>query len=119
MGSGKNGSFSMSPVNYGHVHIAFYVPGVKAAPSMCRLFKYPNLESNQPVATKSFFQADRVEMMWNKKGTGLIIITSTEVDQSGASYYGKQALHFISTKGDSCAITLSEFFFFYFLQNSM
>lgn len=107
LGGGKNGSFSMSP-SVSSPHIAFHVPDQKSGLYLCRLYKYPNLDS-QPVATKSFVQADRVEMMWNKKGTGLLILTSTEVDKTGASYYGKQALHFVSTKGDSCAVALSEF----------
>lgn len=46
--------------------------------------------------------------MWNKRGSGLLLLTSTEVDASGASYYGKQALHFMSSKGDSFAVHLSE-----------
>ena len=47
-------------------------------------------------------------MLWNKRGSGLLLLTSTDVDQSGASYYGKQALHFMSTKGDSFAVQLSK-----------
>lgn len=35
-------------------------------------------------------------------------MTSTDVDASGASYYGKQALYFLSTKGDSCSVPLSK-----------
>lgn len=74
---------------------------------MCRLFRYPNLEANQPIASKSFFQADKVEMLWNQKGTGLLLLTSTDVDSTGVSYYGKQALHFMTTKGDSFAVQLN------------
>ena len=69
--------------------------------------RYPNVEANQPVAMKSFFQADKVDMMWNQKGNGLLLLTSTDVDQSGVSYYGKQALHYMTTKGDSYAVQLS------------
>lgn len=75
---------------------------------MCRLFKYPNLDVN-PVASKSFSQADKVEMMWNAKGTGCLILTSMDVDSSGVSYYGKQALHFLATSGDSYSVPLSKF----------
>lgn len=46
-------------------------------------------------------------MKWNQKGTGLLLITSTDVDQTGVSYYGKQALHFMTIKGDSYAVQLS------------
>lgn len=104
-GSLRNGGISVAP-GPSPPHIGVYMPGTKGAPSMCRLFKYPNLELNQPVASKSFFQADKVDMMWNRKGTGLILMTSTDVDTSGVSYYGKQALHYMTPKGDSCGIQL-------------
>lgn len=104
LGGGRNGTVSLSPGN--NPHIGFYIPGVKGAPSMCKLFKYPNIDAPQPVAQKSFFQADNVNMMWNSKGTGLLLLTSTDVDTTGVSYYGKQALHFINTKGDSFSIQL-------------
>lgn len=108
VGCGRGGVLSLAP---GHCppHLAFYTPGgSKGAPSMCKIYKYPNLGANETVAFKSFFQCDHVEMKWNKRGTGLLILTSTEVDKTGASYYGNQALHFMSTKGDSCAITLKK-----------
>lgn len=60
------------------------------------------------IASKSFYQADRVEMLWNKRASGMILMTSTDVDATGASYYGKQALYFLSTKGDSCSVPLSK-----------
>ncbi|XP_055546327.1 eukaryotic translation initiation factor 2A [Wyeomyia smithii] len=105
-GGVRNGGVSVSP-GASPPYVAFYVPGTKGAPSMCRMFRYPNLESNQPIASKSFFQADKVDMMWNQKGTGLLLLTSTDVDQTGVSYYGKTALHFMTTKGDSFAVQLS------------
>lgn len=103
--SGKIGSFSLSPGL--STHIALYLQSAKGSPSMARLFKYPNLDSN-PIASKSFSQADKVEMIWNKKGNGCLIMTSTDVDSTGASYYGKQALHFLATNGDSYSVPISE-----------
>ncbi|CAD7003374.1 unnamed protein product [Ceratitis capitata] len=88
--------------------VAVYTPGSKGGPSMCKLYKYPSLSPNQAIACKSFFQADRVELLWNKRGSGVLLLTSTEVDKSGASYYGNQALHFMATKGDSCSVPLSK-----------
>ncbi|XP_052869752.1 eukaryotic translation initiation factor 2A [Anopheles cruzii] len=106
LGGLRNGGVSMAP-GPSPPHVAVYIPGTKGGPSMCRLFKYPCLEMNQPVASKSFFQADKVDMMWNRRGTGLILMTSTDVDQSGVSYYGKQALHYMTPKGDSCSVQLN------------
>lgn len=55
LGGLRNGGVSVAP-GPSPPHIAVYIPGTKGAPSMCRLFKYPNLEMSQPVASKSFFQ---------------------------------------------------------------
>lgn len=107
IGGSRGGMLSLGPGNC-PPYLAFYTPGAKGAPSMCKLYKYPALGQNQTVACKSFFQADRVDMLWNKRGTGLLLLTSTEVDKSGASYYGNQAVHFMATKGDTCSVPLSK-----------
>jgi translation initiation factor 2A len=101
---GKVISFSMSPGNAANV-TAFYGSD-KGSPSMVRMFRYPNFDT--PIATKSFSQADKVEMIWNKRGTGCLIMTTTEVDNSGQSYYGKQALHFLASNGDSYSVPFSK-----------
>lgn len=50
--------------------MAVYVPGSKGAPSFVRLYQYPNFAGPQAaLANKSFFKADKVTMLWNKKGT--------------------------------------------------
>lgn len=108
IGGARNGALSVAP-NANQPFVAFYTPGQKGAPSMCKIFKYPDLQAAQPIGCKSFFQADSVDLLWNKRGSGLLLLTSTEVDPSGASYYGKQALHFMTTKGDSFAVQLSEY----------
>lgn len=103
-GATRNGLISMAP-NGGKPFLAFYTPGAKAAPSICKIYQS---DATTVVTSKSFFNADRVEMFWNKRGTGLLLLTSTEVDKSNNSYYGKQALHFMSTRGDSYSVTLSK-----------
>lgn len=45
-------------------------------------------------------------MFWNNRGTEVLLMTSTDIDKTGASYYGKQTLHFISTKGDTAMVLL-------------
>lgn len=47
-------------------------------------------------------------MFWNNKGTAVLLMNSTELDKSGSSYYGKQTLHFISTKRDTAMVLLGE-----------
>ncbi|XP_046851929.1 eukaryotic translation initiation factor 2A-like [Xenia sp. Carnegie-2017] len=86
--------------------IAAYVRGTKGAPSYVRLYEYANFEF--PIANKSFFKADKVNILWNKKGKDALILTSTEVDQTGGSYYGEQSLQYISTSGDSNTVILAK-----------
>ncbi|XP_072329950.1 eukaryotic translation initiation factor 2A isoform X1 [Scyliorhinus torazame] len=87
--------------------VAVYVPGSKGAPSFVRLYQYPNFEGPaSALANKSFFKADKVIMIWNKKGTAVLVIASTDVDKSGASYYGEQTLHYIASNGESALVQL-------------
>lgn len=72
-----------------------------------RLFKYPDMDNQ--VAYKNFFQADKVDFLWNSKGTSALLLTSTEVDKTGGSYYGKQTLHYISVTGETAMIPLGKF----------
>lgn len=42
-------------------------------------------------------------------GTCMLILTSTEVDTTGASYYGEQSLHFINVKGDASLVPFGKY----------
>uniref|UniRef100_A0A2K5YP09 Eukaryotic translation initiation factor 2A n=1 Tax=Mandrillus leucophaeus TaxID=9568 RepID=A0A2K5YP09_MANLE len=87
--------------------VAVYVPGSKGAPSFVRLYQYPNFAGpHAALANKSFFKADKVTMLWNKKATAVLVIASTDVDKTGASYYGEQTLHYIATNGESAVVQL-------------
>jgi len=104
----KVSDFSMSPVTSKQTHIVTYVPGAKGAPSFTRLYQYPNFDDNQVLANKSFFQADSVDFKWNNTGTTVLLLTQSEVDKTGGSYYGKQQLHYMSTKGDTGMVGLAK-----------
>nr|XP_003707307.1 PREDICTED: eukaryotic translation initiation factor 2A [Megachile rotundata] len=103
----KVAKFSISPSNSPY-YILCYMPGKSGQPSFGRLFQYPKFDSTQAIANKSFFQADRVNIYWNNQGTNVLLMTSTEVDKTGASYYGKQTLHYLSTKGETAMVMLSK-----------
>ncbi|XP_043254699.1 eukaryotic translation initiation factor 2A [Colletes gigas] len=103
----KVATFSISPSNTPY-HILCYMPGKSGQPSFGRLFQYPKFESTQSLANKSFFQADRVNMYWNNVGTSALLMTCLEVDKTGASYYGKQTLHYLNTKGETAMVMFSK-----------
>ena len=52
------------------------------------------------VANKTFFKADKAELLWNIKGTSCLIVTSVEVDSSNQSYYGEQKVFMINVAQD-------------------
>ncbi|XP_075747254.1 eukaryotic translation initiation factor 2A [Rhipicephalus microplus] len=100
----KLAEFSLAPGDKPY-HIACHVPGTKGQPSFVRAFRHPNYEGpSAGIANKSFYKADKVDFRWNKKGTGLLLLTSTDVDKTGASYYGDQGLHFLRTNGDTAMV---------------
>lgn len=100
----KLNNYSISPGNQ-PLNILCFIPA-KTGPSNGRLFQYPDFSTI--VANKSFFQADRVEIFWNQKGTASLMLTSTDVDKTGASYYGKQGLHLITSKGDTSQVIVNK-----------
>ncbi|CAH1133754.1 unnamed protein product [Ceutorhynchus assimilis] len=99
-------SYKLSP-NVGTYFILCHTLSAQP-PSFGRLFKYPNFDIQQAVASKSFFQADTVEVLWNSKGNNALLLTSTEVDKTGGSYYGKQGLHFIGLNGQTAIVTMNK-----------
>ncbi|KAJ8921037.1 hypothetical protein NQ315_015833 [Exocentrus adspersus] len=103
----KVASYKISP-NLGTYFVLCHTPGSPGQPSFGRLFKYPNFDASQAIANKSFFQADKVDFYWNSKGNNALLLTSTEVDKTGGSYYGKQGLHFIGLNGQTSLVTLSK-----------
>ena len=41
-------------------------------------------------------------------GSGLLVMTTVDVDKSGASYYGEQGLHYLSVRGDGNIVHLGK-----------
>ncbi|VDP26740.1 unnamed protein product [Schistosoma margrebowiei] len=122
--------FSMSTSS--QPNLAVYIPGEKNQPSFVRVYQ---CRDNQLIhtANKSFFRADTVRLLWNDKGTDLLILTSTKSRSpiklyvvsgflsfshciffhffsklSDESYYGDQGLYFISASrsGDSAVVPM-------------
>uniref|UniRef100_A0A1A8J2I6 Eukaryotic translation initiation factor 2A n=1 Tax=Nothobranchius kuhntae TaxID=321403 RepID=A0A1A8J2I6_NOTKU len=104
----KVSDFALSPGTQPS-KVAVYVPGSKGAPSFVRLYQYPALEGpSAALANKSFFKADRVSMHWNRKASAVLVTASTEVDKSGASYYGEQTLHYLAVNGETAVVQLAK-----------
>lgn len=100
--------FSLSPSDKEPYMVSAFVAGKKGCPSFVRLFEYPKFGDGQALANKSFFKADKVDMIWNKKCSALLILVSSEVDTTGSTYYGEQSLHFMSVRGESSMVHLEK-----------
>lgn len=88
-------NFSVSPgQNYS---IAVFIPEKSGKPASVRVYQFPNFE--QPVSQKTFFKAETAQMKWNKLGTTLLVLGTTDVDKTGKSYYGETNLYLLGIAG--------------------
>lgn len=108
------GAFSVGPG--ARPAVALFTPEKKGGPAFVRVYTLAAmLEAASPTATaattaqKSFFKADKVTMKWNSTGTSLLVMTATDHDQTGKSYYGETNLYMLSTRGDfDCRVSLDK-----------
>ncbi|SPO42165.1 related to eukaryotic translation initiation factor [Pseudozyma flocculosa] len=94
--------------------IAVFCGEKKGAPASVRIYPLSALvptpaDTPAPVSQKTFFKADKIQMKWNKAGTGLLFMTSTDHDKTGKSYYGETNLYMMSVRGDfDCRVGLDK-----------
>ncbi|KAF7255075.1 hypothetical protein EG68_08180 [Paragonimus skrjabini miyazakii] len=86
-------------------HIAAYIPSQKSQPSSVRIYQWHNSNCN-PIANKSFYRTDSIRLLWNDRGTDLLVLASTKL--SDESYYGDQSLYYITanTSGNNAIVTM-------------
>jgi translation initiation factor 2A len=95
--------FSISPGP--NPSIAVFVPEKKGQPASIKLFSISSL--NAPIGSKTFFKAEKCTWYWNQLGTGVLVLTQTEV---GDNYYGETALYYLATAGNyDCRVALGKF----------
>ncbi|KAJ1797269.1 hypothetical protein LPJ59_003247, partial [Coemansia sp. RSA 2399] len=96
-------AFSLSPGL--SPSVAVFVPERKSKPALVRMYALGSFAS--PVANKSFFKAERVEFFWHRLGTNVLVLTHTDVDKTGRSYYGESSLYFMAAAGNfDCRVPL-------------
>ena len=87
--------FALSP---GKNHsVAVFVPERKGQPATVKVFNIPHFAS--AVSQKTFYKADKVQLMWNNEGTSVIVWTHTDVDKTNKSYYGESNMYILSANG--------------------
>lgn len=96
-------SFSISPGK--RYTIAAFVPERKGQPATVQLYDILNLST--AIAQKTFFRADSAHYYWNDIGTSILVLTHTDVDKTGKSYYGETGLYFLAIAGNfDCRVEL-------------
>ncbi|KAF9089521.1 hypothetical protein BGX23_006620, partial [Mortierella sp. AD031] len=88
--------FSLSPGK--STSVAVFFGERKGAPAMVRIYSITNFAV--PLASKSFFKADRVQMIWNQLGTNILVWATTDHDKTGKSYYGETNLYYLAVAGN-------------------
>ncbi|KAG0250270.1 hypothetical protein BG011_008516 [Mortierella polycephala] len=88
--------FSLSPGK--STSVAVFFGERKGAPAMVRIYSITNY--TVPLASKSFFKADRVQMIWNHLGTNVLVWATTDHDKTGKSYYGETNLYYLAVAGN-------------------
>lgn len=63
--------------------------------------------SEPPTCQKTFFKADRAQIKWNTLGTYVLVLTHTEVDNSGKSYYGETGGFFLLSAAGNTEVRLT------------
>ncbi|KAI9287932.1 eukaryotic translation initiation factor eIF2A-domain-containing protein [Umbelopsis sp. AD052] len=97
--------FSLSPGR--SPAVAVFIPERKGAPAIVRMYGLPNFKS--ALSNKTFYKADKIQMYWNDLGTNLLVLTQTEVDKTGKSYYGETNLYYLAVAGNfDCRVTLDK-----------
>lgn len=80
-------------------HVAAFVPESKGSPASVQIYACGNGIQNEPIARRSFFRCNTVQLHWNCGSTGLLIVAQSDVDKTNQSYYGESKLHYLRTDG--------------------
>ncbi|KAJ9125600.1 hypothetical protein QFC22_000562 [Naganishia vaughanmartiniae] len=113
-------SSSAAPVTQGKEGVAIWTGEYKAAPANVSLYTLRELidavssrGGSGPLpmtqARKNFFKGDKVLLKWNKTGNIALFLTTSDIDNSGKSYYGETNLYLINLNGQyECKVTLEK-----------
>ncbi|KAL3928787.1 MAG: hypothetical protein SGPRY_002242 [Prymnesium sp.] len=117
---------SLMPGSGPEYTVATFVAEKKGAPAQMRLWKHGDYGEGRHahrhptpspcsarklcrfLASKAFYKAAEVQLLWAPVGGSLLIHTHTEVDTTGSSYYGATGLFAMAANGKVQNVTLSK-----------
>ncbi|KHJ93111.1 eukaryotic translation initiation factor eIF2A [Oesophagostomum dentatum] len=100
-------NISAFAVSSGHAphHVACYTPATGSTPARVQVRRLDSPFA--VVVAKNFFKSEKGTLVWNSKGTAILVLSSTEVDQSNQSYYGEQHIYLLNlTSQESFQVTV-------------
>lgn len=101
----KNATFLNFKLSPGlNPSVAVFIPEKGGNPAEVFIYNIPNF--NQPVCSKTFFKAEKCQLVWNSLGTALLALASTDHDTSNKSYYGETNLYLLGIAGSYERINL-------------
>eukprot|EP01090_Pellita_catalonica_P003000 TRINITY_DN1262_c0_g1_i5.p1 TRINITY_DN1262_c0_g1~~TRINITY_DN1262_c0_g1_i5.p1 ORF type:complete len:567 (-),score=90.73 TRINITY_DN1262_c0_g1_i5:1092-2792(-) len=92
-------AFAFSPKPTPTNHVVIFVPEKKGNQGFAKIFPYNDFTTES--SSRSFWKAQSAELSWNATGTAVLVVTKTESDKSGKSYYGDSVVYFLSASGAS------------------
>jgi uncharacterized protein with WD repeat len=80
-------------------------PAQKGDTGYAKLFAHPRFNPEKDVvANKSFFNVDKMDAEWSQDGKSVLLLCQSEVDKTGASYYGKTQLFYFDVQVGSLSV---------------
>ena len=86
------------------VPVAFFFPATGGNPGRVSIatVNLTTFEVSEPLGSRTIFGASEASLLWNSTATALLIYSRSNVDTSGASYYGATSVYFM-TADVSCS----------------
>lgn len=101
----------------GTIPVAFFFPETGGNPGRVTIvtIKLVSFEVSEPLGSRTIFGASEASLLWNSLASSLLIFSRSNVDTSGASYYGATAVYFMSANVRSLHVSYTAFFLIIFL----
>ena len=78
--------------------ICAFVPEKNGQAGSFRIYSVP---SNQRLGMQTCYKAQSGSILWNKQGTHALLVTQTDMDTTGKSYYGETGVFLMNINNES------------------
>lgn len=93
------GQVSVSPLPAEQASVAVYVPEAGGKAGYVAIYSINDVDKGATVKIDLPTKLNGVEMKWNKDGSAVLILASSDVDPTGQSYFGTTSLFWVQADG--------------------